>query len=251
MDFEFTIGLFDIINITLVLGFIAFGIYYFSDFWTNKIAKPYKWENAVKNNEIDSELIAYEKTYYDKIRLYNIWFQIDRIKRENIDGTFAELGVYKGETARIINLCAPERNFYLFDTFEGFNSKDLEFENTADKKYSEENFSDSILDDVKTLLSAGKNIKFFKGYFPDTLTKEHDIDYAFVNLDADLYKPTKAALDYFYPRLNKGGVIIIHDYNHNWDGNSNAVDEFMKTISETLIEIPDWQGSVMIIKSHD
>jgi O-methyltransferase len=46
----------------------------------------------------------------------------------------------------------------------------------------------------------------------------NDVLYALVNLDADLYNPTKAGLEYFYPHLSPGGVIFIHDYNHKWEG---------------------------------
>jgi len=52
----------------------------------------------------------------------------------------------------------------------------------------------------------------------------------------------------FFRILNEG-VIIIHDYNHNWNGVRKAVDEFAKTIPESIIEITDWQGSAMIIKN--
>ena len=250
MDFEITLGIFDILNIILILGFITLVIYYFSGSISNKMSKPYKWVNAIKNNEIPKELIDFEKSYYDKIRLYNIWFQIQRLNKENIKGAFAELGVYRGNTAKIIHLCDPQRQLFLFDTFEGFNKQDLVIEQSTDKKYNENNFSDVNISEIKSFVNANENVEFVKGYFPDTLTKKHDITYAFVNLDADLYKPTLAALEYFYPRLSKGGVIIIHDYNHNWDGNRKAVDLFMDTIPEPLIEITDWQGSVMIIKNY-
>jgi len=46
-----------------------------------------------------------------------------------------------------------------------------------------------------------------------------------------------------------GGVIIVHDYNHNWEGIPKAIDEFMVTIPESLIELSDWQGSAMIVKN--
>ena len=75
------------------------------------------------------------------------------------------------------------------------------------------------------------------------------VKFAFVHLDADLYQPTLAALRYFYPRMVAGGVIIIHDYNHNWDGARKAVNEFVTEIPETLIEIADWQGSAMIVRN--
>ncbi len=251
MNLKFTLELFDIINILLLIGFIGFGIYYFSNIWHKNIPKPYKWETAVENQEISKELLDFEKVYFDKIRLYNLWLQIKRLQENKIEGAFAEVGVYKGETAKIIHHSDVSRELFLFDTFTGFNNNDLELENNTDKKYNIKNFSDTSSKEVDMFInSTNDNLKYVKGYFPDTLTKEHDIAYALVNLDADLYKPTKDSLDYFYPRLSKSGVIIVHDYNHTWDGNRKAVDDF---ISEnkglSISEVPDAKGSIMIFKS--
>jgi len=92
-------------------------------------------------------------------------------------------------------------------------------------------------------------VYFYKGYFPETAKDLSEDRFSFVHLDADLYKPTIDALHYFYPKLSPGGVIIIHDYNHTWEGIRVAIDEFIVTIPESLIEISDWQGSAMIIKN--
>jgi len=69
-----------------------------------------------------------------------------------------------------------------------------------------------------------------------------------VNIDADLYVPTKAGLEFFYPRLNKGGAIFIHDYNDKWPGVMKAVEEFLHMIPETPFIIPDRDGTVVIVK---
>ena len=102
---------------------------------------------------------------------------------------------------------------------------------------------------VKNLFTGAENIFFYKGYFPETTKDLKDETFALVHLDADLYQPTIAALNYFYPKLSPGGVIIIHDYNHTWEGIARAVDEFKKTIPESNIPISDGQGSVMIVKN--
>ena len=87
------------------------------------------------------------------------------------------------------------------------------------------------------------------GYFPDTVKGLEEKRFALVNLDADLYNPTKAALEFFYLRLSPGGVIFIHDYNIKWPGIIQAVDEFVRNIPETLVLAPDSEGTVMIIKN--
>jgi O-methyltransferase len=73
--------------------------------------------------------------------------------------------------------------------------------------------------------------------------------FSLVNLDADLYLPTKAGLEFFYPRLSPGGIIIIHDYNYKWPGIKKAADDFAAGIPEPLVMVPDMDGSVMIVKS--
>jgi len=244
-----SIDTFQFISIILVLIAFFLGFKILETSWSYKINKPYKWETAVKQGKISSALIKSERKCRDKVRFYNLWFQIERLKKENIAGAFAELGVYKGETALLIHQMDASRNLHLFDTFDGFTERDLKSEIINDDKYSTTNFSDTDLQSVKNLFDESNNIFFYKGYFPETTKELKEETFALVHLDADLYEPTIAALHYFYPKLAPGGVIIVHDYNHTWAGIERSVDEFKKTIPESVIEIADWQGSVMIVKN--
>ena len=140
-----------------------------------------------------------------------------------------------------------DRTFHLFDTFEGFTETDLVGESGKAATYSSRNFADTSLQKVTSRLSAPAFV-FHPGYFPETAKKTENDIFALVNMDADLYKPTKAGLEFFYPRLSSGGVLIIHDYNPDWPGIMKAVDEFTINIPEPLIVLPDQDSSVMIIK---
>lgn len=222
---------------------------YLETFWLNKVNKPYKWDEAVKNKMISLKLKSLEHSYYDKIRFYNIWFQIERLIKENVIGNFAELGVHKGETAKLIHEMNTKQKLHLFDTFEGFDQKDLQHENKQGGKYNTKEFSDTDLETVKKYIDGGDQVIFHPGYFPSTSIGLEDEKFSFVHLDADLYLPTLAALKFFHSRLSPGGVIIIHDYNHTWDGIKKALNEFMPTIPESLIELADWKGSAMIVKN--
>lgn len=229
---------------------ILFLIYqYMESFWSYKISKPHAWETGVKNKTISKDLIRLERAYKDKVRFYNLWFHIEQLKKNKVEGAFAELGVHKGETAKAIHYMDSNRKFYLFDTFEGFSEKDLKHETQDDEKFSTDMFADTSIEKVKKYMAGNENLIFKSGFFPDTAKGLENEQFAFVNIDADLYAPTIDALKFFYPRLSKGGVIIIHDYNHNWDGIPKAIHEFIGTIPESLIEISDWQGSAMIIKN--
>ncbi len=239
----------DAATIILVIVFLFLGFKYLESFWSYRISKPYAWEEAVKNQLISKELIKIERRFRDKVRLYNLWFQVEQLKKNKIPGAFAELGVYQGQTARAIHHMDKDRIFYLFDTFEGFTKEDLDQESQTEDRFSKEMFAATSVDKVKKYINGNDNLRFKAGFFPDTTTGLENEKFALVHLDADLYAPTIEALNFFYPRLNKGGVIIIHDYNHNWDGVPKAINEFIGSIPESLIELSDWQGSVMIIKN--
>ena len=241
----------NIISGTLLLVLLFYVYKYFEGYWSFKLNKPFKWEDAVKKNLVSSNLKTLERNYYDKIRFYNFWFQIERIKKEKIKGDFAELGVHKGESAKIIYEMDTTRKLHLFDTFEGFAAQDLQHENKQDEKYTTKEFSDTNLETVKKEINGSDQVVFYPGYFPKTAIGLEETKFSFVHLDADLYLPTIEALKFFYPKLSAGGVIIIHDYNHTWDGIKKALDEFMPTILESLIELTDWKGSVMIVKNSN
>ncbi|MFY0606676.1 MAG: class I SAM-dependent methyltransferase [Cyclobacteriaceae bacterium] len=239
------------INVLLLVVILFVVFKYLETFWSYKISKPYLWERAVKARTLNKRLVKMERTFRDRVRFYNLWFQVERLKKNKIQGAFAELGVHKGQTAKAIHLMDDQRTFYLFDTFEGFPDRDLEFESQKDSRFSNEMFADTTQEDVEVFIGGNDNLQFRKGYFPDTTKGLESETFALVHIDADLYEPTKSALNFFYPHLSSGGVMIIHDYNHNWEGVPKAIDEFLQQIPESLTVLPDWQGSAMIIKNSN
>ncbi len=242
----------DILSIIEVLLLAVVFIFLFRFIFLNyssKVRKPFAWVKAVKDGRIGTELLKAEKKYSDRIRFYNIWMQINRLLEDNIPGDFAELGVYKGDTARVIHHCAPDRKLHLFDTFEGFPQKDLKEETGKASGYTSRHFSDTSAEKVKTLLGDSPNIFIRKGYFPDSADKLKETKFAFVSMDADLHNPTLAGLEFFYPRLSEGGIILIHDYNADWPELMKAVDTFVSGITESLIPVADADSTVMIIKT--
>ena len=52
-----------------------------------------------------------------------------------------------------------------------------------------------------------------------------------------IYKSTKDCLEFYYPRLSPGGVILCDDYNsRTWPGVKKAVDEYFAVTEETIIQ---------------
>jgi hypothetical protein len=186
----------------------------------------------------------------DIVRLWAFILNCKQILAENVEGDFAELGVWRGNTAAVLAHFAAgtNRKLLLFDTFEGFKKEDLV---GIDAKQTIA-FENTSVQMVKDLIGQNDSACIYvKGFFPATLTAEHYArQYAVVSLDCDLYAPTKAGLNFFYSRMPKGAIFFIHDYSSlHWEGSKLAIDEFCKEQNEYVILMPDKSGSAFIRKS--
>lgn len=165
--------------------------------------------------------------------LYNL---AKNFSEKEIPGECAGAGVFAGDFAKYINQYFPEKKLYLFDTFEGFSDKDIKVENA--KKSSGANVADYNNTSVELVLGKMKNLEqvvIKKGYFPDSAWDVQE-QFCFVNLDLDLYQPTKRGLEWFKSHMVKGGLILVHDYYAEaFQGPKLAVDEFMKENPELLV----------------
>lgn len=179
--------------------------------------------------------------YHDEIRYSTLALAIERLRTNQIEGAFAEIGVYQGATSDFIHQEAPERQFYLFDTFEGFPNND----GIVDVR-----FKDTSQAAVSRLLGNSKNLHFRQGYFPETAVGLEEESFALVMLDVDHYKAALDVFNFFYPRLVRGGYFFMHDFNSNESeyAISRAAHEFMADKPEMLIEIPDYFGSALFRK---
>lgn len=175
----------------------------------------------------------------------------ERINACNISGCVAELGVYKGDTAWQINEMLPNRRLYLFDTFEGFPDSDIAIEKKQEWFVSaDKDFSDTSEEAVVNRLPYPETVIVRKGYFPETALGLENESFALVSMDVDLYAPTLAGLKFFYPRLNQGGAIVIHDYNSSqFSGVKRAVNEFERIYGMlNIVSLGDLHGSCVVMK---
>lgn len=167
-------------------------------------------------------------------------------------GAVAELGVYQGDFAKEINAVFPDRTLYLFDTFEGFHADDCSVE--VDRGFMKSGrtgyFSNTSEEMVLEKMRCPEKCVICKGFFPQSAAGVEDC-FCFVNLDADLYAPTLAGLEFFYPRMVDGGVILVHDYfSKAFLGAKEAVKEYCGTKKIGYVPIGDTL-SIAIRKQTD
>jgi len=186
-------------------------------------------------------------------RFLNNINSVEYIENNKIEGDIVEIGVWKGGSMLSMILSTKSnRDFYLYDTFEGMTEPtdlDLDYSNTPAKLILNDVKCLSTLDEVKENIykhtDKRENIHFIKGDI--LLNKTFPSKIALLRLDTDWYESTKYELENFYTLVSDGGVIIIDDYGH-WKGCRKAVDEFIKDKNINLIPV-DYTG-VYFIKNN-
>ena len=164
---------------------------------------------------------------------------------EGYCGNIAECGVFRGHFSGYINEFFQDRKLYLFDTFSGFDCRDISLEESKDMKDWFASDGDEYLrhgsEECAILRCVHReNVVIVKGYIPDSFAGLDNERFLFVNLDMDVYAPTLEALRFFVPRMTENGAILLHDY-YWWHtvGIKQAVDEFSHEYSFARIPIGD------------
>lgn len=158
-----------------------------------------------------------------------------------VGGVMAEVGVFQGCSAKLISLGAKPDELHLFDTFDGLPEPD-----GAEKKSMRRGHYAASLEAVKSYLSDQPNLVFHKGMFTGHDVSCADKRFSLVHLDVDLKEGTLACLEFFYPRMLPGGVIVSHDYSY-LAGVHEAFDDFLADKPERVVELPTSQA--MLIKA--
>ena len=128
------------------------------------------------------------------------------------EGDFAELGVWKGNSAAVLAHFArgSGKGCSFSIHFSGFDSRDLVGTDEAAKFQ----FTDTSISYVQETISHNEITTYIKGFFPESITfwkLPNASSLGSLPRDCDLYEPMKAALEFFYPRMSKGGMLILHN----------------------------------------
>ena len=189
----------------------------------------------------------------DYIRINTFDLVANQINQENIVGSVAELGVFRGDFAKYINMKFPNRPLYLFDTFSGFDEREVLNDVQAGNINSDfaENFTATSVEMVLSKMVTPNSCIIRKGLFPNSLIQDdYKQKFAFVSIDVDFENSIYEGLKFFYPRLSEGGFIFLHDYNHLFlHGVKKGVEKYEKKYGKIIkIPISDEAGSIIITK---
>lgn len=174
---------------------------------------------------------------------------VDYVLNAKIAGAFVECGVFKGASPIIIAKTLlrhgiGNRDIYLYDTFEGMpKPTDWDVDYTGARSMdvwektkwqhvdgSSDVYSpiEEVRENLRRVAYPTERFHLVKGKVEDTIPSTIPVRIALLRLDTDYYESTKHELEHLFPRLEKGGVLIIDDYGH-FQGARKATDEFFKT----------------------
>jgi len=158
-----------------------------------------------------------------------------------VSGDVAELGVFRGGSARLLARTLPQKTLHLFDTFQG-----MPFHDASKDLHVAGDFRDTSRESVGAFLTDCGNVAFHVGMFADTMPQVAARRFAFVHVDADLYDSVKQCCEFFYPRLASGGIMLFDDYGFvSCPGAREAVDQFFAGKPETPIYLATGQSVVI------
>ena len=221
-----------------------------------------KIENLIYRDlhDIKAKVNSVEYSLLSINRRLNVYRYLSLVLANQIEGEVVELGTYTGMTAVLIqetlNEFDSQKGLSLFDSFEGIPKSTF-----SNEKHREGTFMTHPQGDIENILLNNfhsRNLRkpeTIRGWFSAELFELRLPEkISFCHLDSDMYESTKVSLQAIYPRMQKGGVVIVDDYKHpSWKGVCAAVENF--TQKEDLIfydlnftsHIDDHQG--LFIKS--
>jgi O-methyltransferase len=162
-----------------------------------------------------------------------------------LPGCFAEFGVFRGGTAllaaQVLRDTADDRALHLFDSFSGMP------ETSKGEAFDAGDFSQTSETRVRALIEPMRpNTIIHAGYMPQTFTGLETERFAFAHVDVDLYQSVLDCVEFVYPRLVPGGIIVFDDYGFpSCTRAREATDEAFAKLPEQPIYLPTGQAVVI------
>jgi O-methyltransferase len=220
---------------------------------------PDDYDDAGK--DIIRAVRPYTMTSHEK--LYALILAVRYAHAHGIPGDIVECGVWRGGSmhaaARTLDaLGDTSRDLHLFDTFDGMpppTEKDLRHDGTpaadllAIRPRDHDVWAVATLDDVRDGFAEvpypSERVHFHKGMVEETIPAAAPEQIAILRLDTDWYESTRHELEHLYPRLSRGGVLLIDDYGW-WKGSREAVHEFLEESGERLLLLRMASGRIAV-----
>ena len=187
-------------------------------------------------------------------RLENLQRCAEDVIERGVPGDFIETGVWRGGAlifmrAILKAYSVEDRTVWGADSFQGLPEPDARDAVNTAADGSEVGAYEELcvtLEEVRAnfekygLLDG--QVRFLPGWFSHTLPQSPIARLSLMRLDGDFYESTYTALASLYPKLSRGGYVIVDDYGA-LPSCRQAVEDFRRaeSITDEIIQI-DWTG---------
>ncbi|MGH7233909.1 MAG: TylF/MycF/NovP-related O-methyltransferase [Candidatus Saccharimonadales bacterium] len=188
----------------------------------------------------------------NKKRLTIILNQLKAVLDKDIDGAIVEFGCYSGTTSlfirRLLNSYGVDREFHVYDSFEGLPAKTIEDASVAGSEFKAGELKASKHEIIRNFKKSGLRPPIIhKGWFSELGAKDLPSEIVFGFIDGDFYRSVNDSLKSVWPRLVKGGAVVVDDYMRpQLPGATRAVDEFFLDIN---IKVKNQSNLAIITKN--
>ena len=173
---------------------------------------------------------------------------------QKLPGDFVECGVWRGFLATAIMNYIPwptdNRQFYLFDTWEGLDERYLtekERNNQAKLDHFKPYYANQY-EAVKKHFSNYRNVQLIKGSVPETLDLVKISAVSYLSLDMNCATPELSAAEHFWEKLVPGGMILLDDYGFvSYEAQKKGFDRFAERKGIKVLALPTGQGLIIKI----
>jgi hypothetical protein len=201
-------------------------------------------------------------------RLATLWQQVRYLDRFAIPGSLVECGTWRGGCVGMMALAhlakgpPATRDVHLFDSFEGLPEPDAALDGQSAVEYAGDRGSGALapigecvatLEENRALVEGAIGypkalLHYHVGWFEERVPRDAEATapIALLRLDGDWYQSTRVCLEHLYPRVVRGGVVVIDDYGR-WAGARRAVDEYVARLREpVLLQHVDGTGRAFV-----
>lgn len=161
----------------------------------------------------------------------------------DVAGDTAECGAYKGASSYLIcrRMQGANKKHHVFDSFDG-----LSVPGPQDGSHWQPGDLAAGEEVIRANLKAFDFVVYHQGWIPEKFPEVATSRFSFLHLDVDLYQPTLDSLNFFYEKMNPGGIMLCDDYGFlTCPGAKMAMDAFFADKPEEIVSLPTGQGLVI------
>lgn len=167
-----------------------------------------------------------------------------------LPGDFVECGVNTGilslAVCTYIDFNSTGKHFFLFDTFSGVPESQMSETERPSCTFTNDTFYEECFELARSNFRHFPNAQLVRGVVPDSLYQVDIDQVCYLSIDMNIVEPEVAAMEFFWPKLVHGAVVLLDDYGVDLHAEQKAgLDEFAHRHKVAVGVLPTGQGLLL------